>query len=30
MLKTGTRIEDRRLQEAEALVKCLAFDAVTA
>ncbi len=30
VLKTGTRIEDRRLQEAEALVKCLAFDAVTA
>ena len=30
MLKAGTRIEDRRLQEAEALLKCLAFDAVTA
>ena len=30
LLKTGTRIEDRRLQEAEALVKCLAFDATTA
>ena len=30
VLKTGTRIEDRRLQEADALVKCLAFDAVTA
>ena len=30
VLKTGTRIEDRRLQEADALVKCLAFDAITA
>ena len=30
VLKTGTRIEDRRLQQADALVKCLAFDAVTA
>lgn len=30
VLKSGTRIEDRRLQEADALVKCLAFDAVTA
>ena len=30
VLKSGTRIEDRRLQEAGALVKCLAFDAVTA
>ena len=30
VLKEGTRMEDRRLQEAEALVKCLAFDAVTA
>ena len=25
-----TRIEDRRLREADALVKCLAFDAITA
>ncbi len=30
VLKSGTRIEDRRLQDADALVKCLAFDAVTA
>lgn len=30
VLKSGTRIEDRRLQEADALVKCLAFDAITA
>ena len=30
VLKTGTRIEDRRLLDADALVKCLAFDAVTA
>ena len=30
VLKTGTRIEDQRLQQADALVKCLAFDAVTA
>ena len=30
VLKTGTRIEDRRLQAADALMKCLAFDAVTA
>ena len=30
VLKMGTRIEDRRLLEADALVKCLAFDAVTA
>lgn len=30
VLKTGTRIEDRRLLEADALAKCLAFDAVTA
>ena len=30
VLKIGTRIEDRRLQEADALVKGLAFDAVTA
>ncbi len=29
-LKTGTRIEDRRLDEADDLRKCLAFDAVTA
>ena len=30
LLKTGARIEDRRLREADALVKCLAFDAITA
>ena len=30
MLKSGTRIEDRRLREADALINCLAFDAVTA
>ena len=30
MLKSGTRIQDRRLRTAEALSKCLAFDAVTA
>ena len=30
VLKSGTRIEDRRLQDADALVKCLAFDAITA
>ena len=30
LLKTGTRIEDRRLREADALVKCLVFDAITA
>ena len=30
LLKTGTRIEARRLREADALVKCLAFDAITA
>ena len=30
MLKNGARIEDRRLRTAEALSKCLAFDAVTA
>ena len=30
MLKRGARVEDRRLQEADALVKCLAFDAITA
>ena len=29
-LKQGTRIEDRRLDEADDLRKCLAFDAVTA
>ena len=29
-LKTGTRIEDRRLDEADDLRKCLAFDAITA
>ena len=29
VLKSGTRIEDRRLREADALVKCLAFDAIT-
>lgn len=30
VLKTATRMEDRRLLESDALVKCLAFDAVTA
>ncbi len=30
MLKSGARIEDRRLRTAAALSKCLAFDAVTA
>ena len=30
LLKTRTRIEDRRLREADVLVKCLAFDAITA
>ncbi len=30
VLKSGARIEDRRLQEADALAKCLAFDAITA
>ena len=30
VLKTGARIEDRRLREADALVRCFAFDAVTA
>ena len=30
LLKTGTRLEDRRLREADALVKRLAFDAITA
>ena len=29
LLKTGTRIEDRRLRDAEALGKCLVFDAIT-
>ena len=29
-LKQGTRIEDRRLDEADDLRKCLAFDAITA
>ena len=29
-LKTGTRIEDRQLDEADDLRKCLAFDAITA
>ena len=28
--KVGTRIEDRRLDEADDLRKCLAFDAITA
>ena len=30
LLKTGTRIEDRRFWDAEALGKCLVFDAITA
>ena len=30
LLKSGTRIEDRRLRDAEALGKCLVFDAITA
>ena len=30
VLKSGTRIEDRRLREADALIKCLAFDAISA
>ena len=30
LLKSGTRIEDRRLRSAAALCKCLAFDAITA
>ncbi len=30
LLKSGTRIEDRRLHTATALEKCLAFDAITA
>ena len=29
-LKVGTRVEDRRLDEADDLCKCLAFDAITA
>ncbi|MCY3599100.1 MAG: IS4 family transposase [Acidimicrobiaceae bacterium] len=29
-LKVGTRVEDRRLDEADDLKKCLAFDAITA
>ena len=29
-LKSGTRIKDRRLNDADDLRKCLAFDAVTA
>lgn len=29
-LKTGTRIEDRRLQDAEVVGKCLVFDAIMA
>ena len=29
-LKAGTRIEDRRLENAQALGKCLVFDAITA
>ncbi len=30
MLKSGARIDNRRLRTAETLSKCLAFDAVTA
>ena len=30
LLKSGTRIEDRRLRDAQALGKCLVFDAITA
>ena len=30
VLKSGARIEDRKLRDADALAKCLAFDAVTA
>ena len=30
LLKSGTRIEDRRLRDAEALEKCLVLDAITA
>ncbi len=29
-LKVGTRIEDRRLDQADDLRKCLAFDVITA
>ncbi len=29
-LKTGTRMEDRKLDRADVLRKCLAFDAITA
>ena len=30
LLKSGTRIVDRRLRDAQALGKCLTFDAITA
>ena len=30
MLKTGTRVEDRKLDHADDLRKCVAFDAITA
>ena len=30
VLKSGARIEDRRLRQADSLEKCLAFDAITA
>ena len=30
VLKTGTRVEDRKLEHADDLRKCLAFDAITA
>ena len=30
LLKTGAQIKDRQLREADALVKCSAFDAITA
>ena len=30
VLKTGTRVEDRRLDDADDLRKCLVFDAITA
>ena len=30
VLKSGTRIEERRFDEVEDLLKCLAFDAITA
>ena len=29
LLKMGKRVEDRRLQDTKALVKCLAFDTIT-